>query len=95
MFSPIEPNEAVTLLVTLMALPIVVTACRRIGMTTGRRLFILAYCLVIVGQVATILEGYTLPELFNTLEHFSYSASGIVFAFAIWLQTTREIGRAR
>lgn len=91
----VQPSEAVTLLVTLMALPIVVSALRRIGMSTGRRLFVAAFCCVIAGQIFTILEGFAYPDLFNLLEHYSYSAAGIVFATSVLLQTGSKIGSAR
>lgn len=91
----IAPSEVVSLLVTLMGLPIVVSALRRIGMTLGRWLFIAAYCCVVAGQIFTIVEGFVLPDLFNMMEHFSYSAAGILFAISIWRQTTVELGSAQ
>jgi len=91
----IAPSEAVSLLVTLMGLPLVVSALRRIGMTLGRWMFIVAYCCVLAGQIFTILEGFALPDLFNIMEHFSYSAAGILFAVSVWRQTTVELGSAR
>lgn len=45
-----------------------------------RRWFLIALSALLVSYVTTILEGYTWPEFFNTIEHLGYAVSGVCFA---------------
>jgi len=43
-----------------------------------------AAALLILSNIATVLEGFFWYSFLNTLEHVCYAASGLLFALACW-----------
>lgn len=87
-----QPSEIVELLLALAFAPVIVAVIRRAHMPHARP-FLLGYAFMTLGWAATVLEGFVLPDLFNTVEHASYAAAGWVFAYGVWkLYTSGAVG---
>jgi len=78
----LQPSEVVDLVIAIVLLPIIFTSSR--AMRGPIRVLILAaFGSVVVGYVFTILEGYFLENLFNTLEHAAYASAGVLTLLAL------------
>lgn len=73
----LQPSEVVCLFIALVLLPIVVTSSRSVW--NPLRTYILAALFAIVaGNTFTIIEGFILFDLFNTLEHAAFAVAGVI-----------------
>ena len=74
-----QESEIVSLLLALFLTPVMARSVRAVQMH-GKGWFVAGYLTVVAGYVFTIVEGYWLYDLFNTLEHVAYSLGGVWFA---------------
>lgn len=77
----LQPTEAYQLIVAVIVVPLIVRSLRSIDLP-GKRPIGIGIGAMILAFVFTILEGYYAPEVFNTLEHAMYAASGVAFLWS-------------
>lgn len=78
----VHPNEVVNLLIALIAVPMFL----RLAKTKPKgevTFFAAGYVALLGALVVTIAEGFVAPDAMNVLEHFLYSASGLLFLMAV------------
>jgi mannose/fructose/N-acetylgalactosamine-specific phosphotransferase system component IIC len=77
-----QPSEIVNLILLLALTPIILGTAR---MFTARWISTIywAYGFMLAAYITTILEGFVLPDLFNTVEHICYGAAGVAFAVLV------------
>ncbi len=73
----LQPSEVVSLVIALFLLPIIVTSSRSIR-HPQRVLILVAVGAMLAGYTFTIIEGFVLFDLFNTLEHAAYATAGVL-----------------
>jgi uncharacterized membrane protein YhiD involved in acid resistance len=78
-----QVSEIVDLIMAVFLTPIMFTTFRRLRLA-GKRWFLVGYAAMLVGYVATIGEGYYLPDALNLTEHIAYAVSGIGFLGGLW-----------
>jgi hypothetical protein len=78
----LQPSEVVGLAIALMLLPIIFTSSRSVWGPL-RTLILASMMSVVAGNVFTIVEGFTLYDLFNTLEHAAYALAGVLAVAAL------------
>jgi hypothetical protein len=74
----LQATEAYQLIAALVLAPIIIRSLRRIRLP-GKRPIVVGLAAMALAYVFTVLEGYYAPEVFNTLEHAMYAASGLAF----------------
>lgn len=77
----VQPSEMADLVMMVVLGPIILIAVRR-ALPASIVPASIALALMATGYVATVLEGFLLPEFFNLVEHASYTFAGIMF---VWL----------
>ena len=78
-----QESEVVNLLVGFGSVPVIALLARRVSIPREKLLYG-GFSFLLVGYVATVLEGVFFPDLLNFIEHYSYAASGLCFlAFAL------------
>jgi hypothetical protein len=87
-----QQSEIVTLLMTIVLTPVVVSQLRRVEIP-GRWAFFAAYFSIAVAYVATVAEGVLLPDAFNILEHGGIAFAGVFIAAGLWAITRSLPGR--
>jgi len=73
----LQPSEVIDLVIALVLLPIIVSSSAAVS-GPRRRLILGAFGTIAAGYVFTIIEGFALPDLFNTLEHASHAVAGVL-----------------
>jgi hypothetical protein len=71
-------SEIVNLVLLLGLSPIIIGAARRFRSPVATAVYV-ALGFMLGAYVTTILEGFLLYDLFNTLEHLCYMFAGITF----------------
>ena len=90
-----QESELINLCVSLITLIIVVSAIRK-KQIPDFAWFYTGFCCIFAASVFTILEGVVYHELFDTLEHFSYSLGALSFAagcFKVAVKENRRQGK--
>jgi len=77
----VQPSEIADLLMMMVLGPIIIIAVHR-ALPAAIVPVSIALGLMATGYIATVLEGFLLPEFFNLVEHASYAFAGFVF---VWL----------
>lgn len=91
--SMLNPSEVMDVVLIVAAIPILMGVLGRMPHRMNRG-FWAGYLLLLGASVATILEGFLLPELVNALEHILYALSGAAFALALWPIRGRDVGQS-
>jgi hypothetical protein len=78
-----QESEIVDLLMAVFLTPIMYVAFVKVHLA-GKRWFLLGYLAMMVAYVFTVAEGYAAPDLFNLLEHASYTLASLGFAGGAW-----------
>ncbi len=76
-------NEIITLILGLGIAVFFLAYRRRLQEWPGGRWLCRAYAATMAGWVLTVVEGFWLPELCNTLEHLSYGLAGLLLFWAV------------
>lgn len=80
----LEPGEIVVLTVALVGLVPVM-----LRYSDDAKWFVVGYCCLVVGAIATNVEALFLGDLFNFVEHgVGLLGSGLAFAYAIYERRT-------
>jgi len=74
-----QESELINLCVSLITFIIVVSAIRK-NQIPDFAWFYAGFCCIFAASVFTVVEGVVYHELFDTLEHFSYSFGAFSFA---------------
>jgi hypothetical protein len=74
----INPNELIDLIIAVIAMPLLLRVAR-LRTVPGVRPFVAGYLFWVLALVATIAEGFALPDALNMTEHLCYTAAGISF----------------
>ena len=69
-------SEVVTLLFTLVTLPVLPVILRGLELP-GKRWFVAGYLAMASSYVFTVAEGVLWPRAFNFLEHLGYAVAGV------------------
>lgn len=79
-----QASEIADLIMMLVLGPTILIISRRIVPSLFR---VVALCigLMATGYIATIIEGFFLPEFFNLVEHASLALAGIAFVWLVLL----------
>ena len=78
----IQDNEVVMLLMAIGVLIFILVNRRLVMRIQAARVLVAAFCVLLIGYVFTVLEGFFLSALFNFLEHLCYAGSSVLIA--IW-----------
>lgn len=84
-----EENEIVMLLLGVGVLIFIVVRREQLKQLPKANLFIACFCVLLVGWLATVLEGCFAPshvyyKLCNYLEHLCYACSAVLFTGWCW-----------
>jgi len=80
----IEGNEAIGVVLSFGAFVFLLWHRERLRDFPGRRFFFEAFAVLLVGLIVTLLEGFFLPEVLNTVEHAAYAVSAVLVARWCW-----------
>ncbi len=75
-----QENEVVMLLMAIGVLIFILFNRRQIMRIEAAGLLVTAFCILLVGYVFTVLEGFFLSALLNFLEHACYAGSSVLIA---------------
>ncbi|MBW2365308.1 MAG: hypothetical protein JRF25_09650 [Deltaproteobacteria bacterium] len=89
----IQENELILLILGMGVFAFFVLGRVRIKELPGWRTFLLAFAVLMVGWVFTVLEGFFWPEVLNLLEHICYAVNSILLAVWCW-RVFADRGRA-
>lgn len=78
----VQPNEVVSLLMALALTPLMFATVRHLSFA-GKPAFAVGTVLLIVSYVATVLEGFALPDFLNLFEHVALAGTGVAFAVGL------------
>jgi hypothetical protein len=81
-----QPSEIVNLLVALFLTPVMWLGLRDLEIP-GKPFFVGGYAATVLAFTAAIVEQappFPLFAVFNTLEHLSLGAAGVLFAMGAW-----------
>ena len=81
----IQQNELITFLVGVGVMLFIVINRRRIVQIPGATWLLLSYSALFAGWVFTLVEGFILPGLMNTVEHACYMVSSLAAAVWCWI----------
>lgn len=88
----VQPNEVVNLAISVLLAPMFYLAVTRADLP-DRSWLLAGYAVLLVAFVATIAEGFLLPESLNFVEHLCYTvAAGLFLRFVIGV---RRMGGGR
>jgi len=73
-----QESELLNLVAGLGSVPVIALLSRRVKIPCGRMLYAGFACLLL-GYVATVVEGVALPQFLNRVEHSAYAAAGLCF----------------
>ncbi len=80
----IHENEVVMLVLGLCVLHLWFKNYRKFKAVPAWGYLSLAFFILMLAAVMTVLEGYFLEELFNYIEHICYAVSSILLAIWCW-----------
>lgn len=89
----VQPSEIADLVMMMVLGPIIIVVVRRVIPALLLPAAI-ALGLMATGYVATVAEGFILPDFFNLVEHASYAFAGFVFVWLL-LSCRRLLGLQR
>lgn len=81
----LEENELIMLILGLAILIRLLTTYERLRKIPHNTSLLLSFVAFFAATVATICEGYLLPEFFNLMEHLLYLISAVLLTF--WLRS--------
>lgn len=75
----VQANELISLILGVVGATMVLLVFRP---SRGTELmpFWFGFFAMVTASIATVAEGFVLPEVLNCVEHFSLAASGVAFA---------------
>jgi len=76
----IQENEVVMLLMAIGVLIFILFNRPQIMRIEAAGLLVTAFCILVIGYVFTVIEGFLLLSLFNFLEHVCYAGSSVLIA---------------
>lgn len=88
----IQQNEMITFLVGSGVALFIWLNRRRIVQIPGSTWLLLSYSTLFAGWTITLVEGFVLPDLMNTLEHMCYMASSMAAAGWCWTVLVQRRG---
>lgn len=88
----IQQSELIILVLAVAFLPLMVRAYRGIDLP-GKRWLAAMVAATLVAYVATIAEGFVLPEPLNVLEHASFAVAGVCLARVAFELSRYRIGK--
>jgi hypothetical protein len=77
-------NEIVVLSLGVGVLIFILGSRSRLKHLPESKILIVAFCVLLVGWVLTVLEGFFYEWLLNFFEHFCYSVSSVFVAVWCW-----------
>lgn len=87
-------GEVVNLILGLAMLPALISS-RADSPTRYTRYYVAGYAFVLASNIATVLEGYFAPDLFNVVEHSTLAFAGVTFAVLYALRRAELAEAAR
>ncbi len=75
-----QENEVVMLLMAIGVLIFILFNRRQIMRIEAASLLVTAFCILVIGYVFTVLEGFFMEALLNFLEHACYAGSSVLIA---------------
>jgi len=90
----VQDNELFTVVLGLAALVFFVAHRRAFRRLPDSPLLLAAYGSLFLGWIATVVEGFAWPTVFNIVEHSFYAVSGVVFGWWGWHALRRKRGQA-
>jgi predicted tellurium resistance membrane protein TerC len=87
-----DVSETVSLVVLLVAFGALVKAFKRVP---EFKYVLMAFVFPVVNGIATIAEGFVLPETMNSIEHVSWALGAAVFCWAAYKLSLPNIFRER
>ena len=75
-----QENEVVMLLMAIGVLIFILFNRRQIMRIEAAGLLVAAFCILLIGYVFTVLEGFFMEALLNFLEHACYAGSSVLIA---------------
>lgn len=90
----IQENEIVTFLLFALVAIFYFINRQKLSGFPGVKYFLISMGLLLISSVATILEGFLLEEIFNTVEHTARLISSV--SLIVWAYSLRgETGKGR
>lgn len=83
-----EERELLTFLISVTILLIALFQHRKLYLFPALKLPILAFCLLVLSNLANLLDNTHSFAIFSLLEHFLYALSAIAFGF--WIVRIRQ-----
>ena len=80
MFSVIQENELITLIVACFVLIFIIVKRAELKSIPFSGILLLAYGVVFAGWTITVLESFFFPTAMNILEHICYAMSSAILA---------------
>jgi len=90
----VQENEVFNLIIAVVVGVFFLWNWRRIRTLHHLPLLISAFLALLLGWIATIAEGYWLPELLNAVEHSLYALGMVLVAAWCWRIAARREGNA-
>ena len=79
----IQASELINLAIALVLLPLIYMNTRHAPLP-HRKTILWAIGFMFLGWIATILEGFFLPDLLDVLDHAATATGGCLFAYAFF-----------
>lgn len=86
----LRENEVVMLVLGIGVLILIFTNLDHIRRIKFWKILLSGYCILLLGWVFTVLEGFFIENFFNLLEHGSYLLSSLFIAVWAWKSTGRK-----
>lgn len=80
----IEERELVTLITGIAVLVFMLLRRQELEHIPNGALLLSSFAVLVSGWAFTVLEGFTLPDLLNLLEHACYTISTVLLAVWAW-----------
>jgi len=84
-----QESELINLCISLIVFAVVILTIRKQEIP-GLILFYVGFFCIFAALIFTVIEGVVWNDLFNTLEHFSYSLAGVSFAAGCIVMLRKE-----
>ncbi|KAA0003056.1 MAG: hypothetical protein FE048_02405 [Thermoplasmata archaeon] len=87
----IQENEVIMFLLGVSVLIFIVGNYLRLKHLPAPKILIAGFCVLLLGWILTIAEGFFWEETLNFLEHMCYAGSAILVATWCWKVLGKEV----
>ena len=86
----IQENELITIFIGIGLLILIIFNYSKLKTLPAIKIILTGLSVLAIGWILTILEGFFLEELLNSLEHLCYFLSSIIMTVWFWIAVKQK-----